>query len=135
VIANPTPVALSSAIALAILIRLLPAVAITPARTDSPDVADRWPRSPRAMKRDRSHGWVAIVSVTSATGPSRPKWAAHPMSAFPPIATTGRTSRDVSKVPEADSCAAVSVIVAGLTRQGRIWPRHGKKQTSRKYEE
>src|SRR4030081_1243033 len=56
VIANPTPVARSSAIALAILVRLLPAVAITPARTDSPDVADRWPRSLRAMKRDRSHG-------------------------------------------------------------------------------
>jgi hypothetical protein len=62
VIANPTPVALSSAIALATLIRLLPAVAIIPARTGPPDVADRWPRSPRAIKRDRSHGWVAIVS-------------------------------------------------------------------------
>lgn len=41
VIANPTPVALRSAIALAILIQLLAAVAIIPARTGSPDVADR----------------------------------------------------------------------------------------------
>jgi hypothetical protein len=41
VIANPTPVALKSAIALAILIRLLAAVVIIPARTGSPDVADR----------------------------------------------------------------------------------------------
>jgi hypothetical protein len=68
VIANPTPVALRSAIALAILIRLLAAVVIIPARTGSPDVADRWPRSPRAIKKDRSHGWVAIVSVTSSPG-------------------------------------------------------------------
>jgi hypothetical protein len=64
-IANPTPVTLRSAIALAILIRLLAAVAIIPARTGSPDVAYRWSRSPRAMKRDRSHGRVAIVCEPS----------------------------------------------------------------------
>ena len=68
VIANPTPVALRSAIALAILIQLLAAVVIITTRTGSPDVADRWPRSPRAIKKDRSHGWVAIVSLTSSPG-------------------------------------------------------------------
>jgi hypothetical protein len=34
-----------------------------------------------------------------------------------------------------DSSTAASVIVAGLTSQGRNWPRHGKKQTTRKCEE
>jgi hypothetical protein len=34
-----------------------------------------------------------------------------------------------------DSSTVVSVIVAGLTGQGRNWPRHGNKQTTRKYEE
>jgi hypothetical protein len=85
VIANPTPVAPSSAIALAILIRLLPAVAIIPARTGPPDVADRWPRSPRAIKKDRSHGWVAIVSVTSAMGPLRTSERATMTSALRPM--------------------------------------------------
>jgi hypothetical protein len=35
---------------------------------------------------------------TSDMGQSLPKWAVHPMSAFPPIATAERTFRHVSKV-------------------------------------
>jgi hypothetical protein len=45
------------------------------------------------------------------------------------------SSRRPKTCTTGDSSTAVSVIVAGLTRQGRNWPRHGKKQTSRKYEE
>jgi hypothetical protein len=57
------------------------------------------------------------------------------MSATPPIATEFCVAEKFRYVPTGDSSTAVSVIVAGLTRQGRNWPRHGKKQTSRKYEE
>src|SRR5260370_7184229 len=39
---------------------------------------------------------------TSDMGQSLPKWAVHPMSAFPPIATKQPTSGHVSKVPTAE---------------------------------
>jgi len=52
-----------------------------------------------------------------------------------PLATKIARHCNMRDGPTGDSSTAVSVIVAGLTRQGRNWPRHGKKQTSRKYEE
>src|SRR5258708_12393695 len=56
-------------------------------------------------------GWMAGIGhgqthhssgPTSALGHSRPKWAFRVMSAFHPLATKVRTSRDVSNVPTAD---------------------------------
>src|SRR5260370_37697724 len=40
---------------------------------------------------------------TSDMGQSLPKWAVHPMSAFPPIATKQPTSGHVSKGPTAEA--------------------------------
>ena len=52
--------------------------------------------------------------LMSETGQSRPKWAVHPISAFPPIATRPRTSRDVSNVPTSD--IGISAWVWTMTR-------------------
>src|SRR5882672_9625603 len=78
---------------------------------------------------------LATHDRTIHSGQSLPKWDVCATSAFPLLATEERTLRNVSNVPTGDSSTAVSVIVAGLTSQGRNWPRHGKKQTTRKYEE
>jgi hypothetical protein len=43
---------------------------------------------------------------SSLVGQSLPKWVFRAMSAFPPIATEMRRPRDVSNVPQADSCTA-----------------------------
>jgi hypothetical protein len=42
---------------------------------------------------------AGYISATSAMGHSRRKWAVHPMSAFPPIATIERTCEEVRLVP------------------------------------
>ena len=47
-------------------------------------------------------------------------------SALPLKADIAQYSGHFAFVPIRDSSTAVSVIVAGLTRQGRNWPRHGK---------
>src|SRR5260221_4295322 len=44
----------------------------------------------------------------SAWGQSLPKWNVRVTSAFPLIATEERTSRDVSNVPDSDSCSAAN---------------------------
>src|SRR6266852_2421506 len=74
-------------------------------------------------------------SPMSDMGQSRRFVDVHVTSAAPLKANIHRRSRHVSNVPTGDSSTAVSVIVAGLTGQGRNWPRHGKKQTTRKYDE
>src|SRR5258708_7322808 len=42
---------------------------------------------------------LTMLVVTSDLGQSLPNWAARATSAFPPLAATERTSRDVSNVP------------------------------------
>ena len=72
---------------------------------------------------------------TSVLGQTQTSGRIRARSVLPPTTDMMRLRQHVRLVPIRDSSTAVSVIVAGLTRQGRNWPRHGKKQTSRKYEE
>jgi hypothetical protein len=52
-------------------------------------------------------------SLPYVPGHSLPKWAVHPMSAFPPIAAKLRTSLMVRFVPYPDSCTAANSSLAG----------------------
>ena len=88
-----------------------------------------------ASPRQRLHRWTAdgfsrptddtkypdqlrTRCSTSAPGRSLPKWVVRATSAYPPIATTERTSRHVSKVPTRDSStAAISISIRSPRRR------------------
>jgi hypothetical protein len=52
--------------------------------------------------RIKAYSSIAGLGLTSEMGQSLPKWDVRATSAFPLIATEGRTSRDVSNVPRCD---------------------------------
>src|SRR2546426_626204 len=54
-------------------------------------------------------------SVTPDPGQTPPKWVVRATSAYPPIATTERTQRDVSNVASAEIAALFHAIVWQLT--------------------
>src|SRR5216684_174485 len=98
--------------------------------------------SQNATRPDRlAHHFVLWGDVRATRAPpiqrvsARDSTSSLRMSSLERITDSSRTSCHVRLVPTGDSSTAVSVIVAGLTGQGRNWPRHGKKQTTRKYEE
>jgi hypothetical protein len=71
-------------------------------------------RSPAFRCHDRRGG-----RRMSGSGQSLPKWDVRATSASPLIATEGRTSRDVSNVPKADSCAAANRTIRSPHRKGQ----------------